>query len=458
MKKLLLIPLFLMLFGCASHYYPVAEAEAGPYYVEGDSSYYTEEDQAYVDYSVGYASSRYYPWWSIDYLYLGSHYPHSNFSIGFGIGSSYYNGWNDPFYAGYFPYSYYDYYFPLRYSYWYSPFYRHSYSRYGWNDHYWHHRYNRHYRSYRGHNDGWERSNRGRHADNNRNRNSHDRDTGTLGRNVANRDQDRFAPRDRSAENNRRRGEDGPVPPAGEAKNPAGGGGRTTKAPLSRHVSVAPGRRSSGKSMEIRNRGERKPGPTRMQPVKPVARITPSPDTVVQVPRQSSPAYTSSRSAGTEVRNRTGNKQGKTRTTPVESYSPPGTVRAVPQRSTRVVSSRRGASTVRSPSQGKPGQMKLPPVRTQPQGSLKTNSSLRVVANQPTRRAKVPQQRPSAPRQQAPARPRQSSNAPAKPRYSAPPRQSSQRPASTSNKANRPSVSSKSSGKGPSRADRKNRR
>jgi len=133
-----------LLSGCV-YYTPYPE----PTYAGSDESveYY---EQAY-DTSVVYRSSYYYPWWSMDYFYLGNHYYHPSSSISFSFSYGGYP-WYSP-YHGYYPYSNY-------YSSWYRPYYGYPYYDprfswgvgfgfgygygYGWQDPYWYHRYRGH--------------------------------------------------------------------------------------------------------------------------------------------------------------------------------------------------------------------------------------------------------------------------------------------------------------------------
>ena len=89
MKKLLILPLLILLTGCVTYYYPETALE--------DGVYYAEDDPSYVVYPRGYAGVAYYPWSSLDYFYMGYYtYP------GYGWG---YSPW-------YYPYYYYGYYPP----------------------------------------------------------------------------------------------------------------------------------------------------------------------------------------------------------------------------------------------------------------------------------------------------------------------------------------------------------
>lgn len=67
MKKLLILPLLLMLSGCVTYYSPETALE--------DGVYYAADDPSYLVYSGTYRGAAYYPWASIDFFYLG-YYPH----------------------------------------------------------------------------------------------------------------------------------------------------------------------------------------------------------------------------------------------------------------------------------------------------------------------------------------------------------------------------------------------
>ena len=67
MKKLLILPLFFMLSGCVTYYYPETALK--------DGVYYAEDDPSYLVYSDTYRGTAYYPWASMDFFYL-AYYPH----------------------------------------------------------------------------------------------------------------------------------------------------------------------------------------------------------------------------------------------------------------------------------------------------------------------------------------------------------------------------------------------
>ncbi len=110
MKKLLILPLLVLLSGCVTYYYPETALEDGVYYAEDDPSY-----NVYQGHYSGYA---YYPWSSLDYFYMGYHpYPRYAYYYGYPYGFSYgYSPWH-------YPFGYYGYYSPLYASYYHYPFY-----------------------------------------------------------------------------------------------------------------------------------------------------------------------------------------------------------------------------------------------------------------------------------------------------------------------------------------------
>ncbi len=110
MKKLLILPLLVLLSGCVTYYYPETALEDGVYYAEDDPSY-----NVYQGHYPGYA---YYPWSSLDYFYMGYHpYPRYAYYYGYPHGFSYgYSPWH-------YPFGYYGYYSPLYASYYHYPYY-----------------------------------------------------------------------------------------------------------------------------------------------------------------------------------------------------------------------------------------------------------------------------------------------------------------------------------------------
>lgn len=268
MRKWLLIPLLVVLTGCVSYYYPYPAEQA-------NQTYYPAERPARSDYSASYASTRYYPWWSVDYFYLGSGrgYSNSSYSIGFSYGYpyNYSHGWYDPFAWYYDPWGW-SVSYPLQLSYWYTPYYSRFHDRYAWRNHYWRYRYERHHRSRHHDHDRWNRWARGerdRRGDGWVDRGHPRDDHSSLRPNRPRlRDQSPVAGYDRDRDSLRRRYEDGRIPAAARGKYPKPGkpGGESAADRVKRHMSVAPGSREGSSGMEIRNRGERKAAPTRTQP------------------------------------------------------------------------------------------------------------------------------------------------------------------------------------------------
>ncbi len=132
MKKLMIIPLLLLLSGCVTYYYPESGVRDGVYYAQDDPSYV---DDSYITgsavYSTGYADyagyADYYPWASLDSFYLGyGGYSRSRGGIGWSFGLSYgYTPWYAPYYGYYSPWyaPYYPRYYRPYYSTWW-PYYR----------------------------------------------------------------------------------------------------------------------------------------------------------------------------------------------------------------------------------------------------------------------------------------------------------------------------------------------
>lgn len=86
---------------------------ASPHYSMRDSEQYYRASRAYVR-SPAYYDAGWYPWWSMEYFYLGSHHYRpgygGSFSFGLFPGYPYYDPWYFPGYysAWYAPYGYYD--------------------------------------------------------------------------------------------------------------------------------------------------------------------------------------------------------------------------------------------------------------------------------------------------------------------------------------------------------------
>ncbi|MDH4019924.1 MAG: hypothetical protein OEU84_10030 [Xanthomonadales bacterium] len=95
MKRLIILPLLVLLTGCVSYYSPETALE--------DGVYYAEDDPAYVLNSSDYSGVVYYPWSSLDYFYLGYG---RNYGYAFAYGYPYgwgYSPWGYPYgYHGYY--------------------------------------------------------------------------------------------------------------------------------------------------------------------------------------------------------------------------------------------------------------------------------------------------------------------------------------------------------------------
>jgi hypothetical protein len=270
MKKLLILPLLVLLTGCVTYYYPQTALE--------DGVYYAEDDPSYNAYSDSYAGVSYYPWSSLDYFYLGYNpYPRYGFSYGYGGGFSF--GISYGYSPWYYPSSYCGYYSP-----WYASHYHYPY-----------------YPAWRPYNGYCSRHN-GCHHKNKKNYrgDGHDRYTGN----------DHNGRRDRAHEdedeNRRSTGRD-------NERRQVGGYGTSR---VSRHVSTAPSGYSGNRGMVIRNRESTKTGKSRLEPVKSKS-VQPVKVTTSTAPR-AQPKYRTRRT-GNEVRYSSGAKQTRSRTGPVEA-------------------------------------------------------------------------------------------------------------------------------------------
>ncbi|MFT5138560.1 MAG: hypothetical protein ACI9H8_000093 [Lysobacterales bacterium] len=409
MKKLMLIPLPVLLSACVSYYYPapetayIVETVATPAPVEevayigestvvsvpAEETYYTEQYPEYTDYSASYAGADYYPWWSMDYFYLGSRHSHNGFSLGINYNYGYQSRWYDPYWHIY-PLSY-AYYSPFSYSLWYSPYNDYGYNRYGWNDYYWRHKYNRHHQSNHGNHDRYSQGNRhndsGRNQDGNR---GYGNNSGTADFNRDHgsaRDEGRFASSDPDRGRNRRNGEDGRIPANAASPGP-GTPGRGSRATVAQQVSNAPGGRNSTRGMEIRSREGNKPGKTRMEPKKPEVRLSPSTRVAASPVASRRSNTTGSRTSAGEIRSYTAGKERGTSRSPVVSQPSSGVTTGSVSGSSgpsRIVSSRSSNSTIRSRADTKNRSSNTQPIRmpsTRPQ-----------VVQTPSRQSSV--QRPS---------------------------------------------------------------
>ena len=95
MKKLLILPLIILLSGCVTYYYPETALE--------DGVYYAEDDPKYVVYRDPYPGRALYPWVSMDYFYLGyspfHRHPLFPYHYGFPLAFFYSDhlNWYDPY-------------------------------------------------------------------------------------------------------------------------------------------------------------------------------------------------------------------------------------------------------------------------------------------------------------------------------------------------------------------------
>jgi hypothetical protein len=300
MKKLLILPLLVLLTGCVTYYYPETALE--------DGVYYAEDDPSYVAYSGGYSGVAYYPWYSLDYFYLG-YYPYPGYSIGYAYPSGLSLGFGYGFSPWYYPGHYYGYYSP-----WYGSYYNHY--RYA---------YHPAWRPYRGYYSGyhgqryWKKKQRhnDRYAGNDR----HDGDDTYYGNerydrhdrnDRRNRSDDKFRPGDHASD---RRGQEQPD--------------QNRSSTVRRYVSTAPGAQSGNRGVVIRNRESAKVGKSRLH-VDPSTTATTT-NTQPSVSKANLPDYSIKRTTK-EVRERSDSKQGKRQSRP--SSPKASATRGKPSRST----------------------------------------------------------------------------------------------------------------------------
>ena len=270
MKKLLIFPLLLLLTGCVTYYYPQTALQ--------DGVYYAEDDPSYVVYSDSYAGVAYYPWSSLDYFYLGYN-PYPRYGFGYGYGGGFSFGISYGYSPWYYPYSYYGYYSPWYASYYHYPYYPAWRPYHGYYSH-----YNRgHHKYKKGHGGG-----------------GHDRYAGDDNRDRRNRgdeNEDRYENPD-------------------ERRNKGSQSNDYSASRVNRYVSTAPSGYSSNRGMVIRKRETTKTGKSRLEPTKsaPVQAVSVSP-----VNSRTAQSNYRTRQSGSEVRYSSGAKQGRSRTSPVES-------------------------------------------------------------------------------------------------------------------------------------------
>jgi hypothetical protein len=286
MKRLLLLPLLLILTGCVTYYYPQTALE--------DDVYYAGDDPEYVNESVYVGSVDPYPWASMDYFYLGySTYPYySHGGFYFSTGFGYYSPW-------YYPYYRYSYYSP-----WYAP--RHYYPYYsGYMPYSGHcsHPGPCHHKKKRRYKDDWDEG----YARDNHARRERDREDGS-----------------RSVDDWR----------AGRTRVK-----REKPEPVRRYVSASPSGQAGDRGRVIRKRTDAKPGKTRLH-VDSSSSVEPAKKTAreIRVVQKEQRARTNDAS----TRYRTGTKKSGTRTLPVEVSPASGKVMRVSQTKVRV--NRQGGS------------------------------------------------------------------------------------------------------------------
>ena len=300
MKKLLILPLLLLLTGCVTYYYPQTALQ--------DGVYYAEDDPSYVVYSDSYAGVAYYPWSSLDYFYLGYN-PYPRYGFGYGYGSGFSFGISYGYSPWYYPYSYYGYYSPWYASYYHYPYYPAWRPYHGYYSHYnrGHHKYNK------GHRGGG----RDRYAGN-----------------------DNYDPRNRGAENEDR------YENPDERRNKGSQSNSYSTSRVNRYVSTAPSGYSSNRGMVIRKNEATKTGKSRLEPTKsvPVQAVSVSP-----VNSRTAQSNYRTRQSGSEVRYSSGAKQGRSRTSPVESDASSGGIVVSAAQPGTVVATGNGGSRQSAP-------------------------------------------------------------------------------------------------------------
>lgn len=331
MKKLLILPLLMLLTGCVTYYYPETAYE--------DGVYYAEDDPSYAVYADSYAGAAYYPWSSIDFFYTG-YYPYSGFTLGWGYYSGFSFGVGYTYSPWHYPYNSYGYYYP---------YYRHHH-------HYAYYPYTRPYRGYcSGHyNCGKKKNHHGG--------GKHDRYAGNGGRDRDNRNNrnDRYDDYD----DNRHKKSNNNEPYVGRSRNTS----------VRRYVSTAPSGNSSNRGMVIRNNESTKISKSQLEPDKttPVWSANASPS----ISRTAPVKYDTS-GLGNNVRYRSDAKQSRSKTGPVSSGLTQGGVNIVSapsgNKSLAAPVSRGNSPTLGTVKRSETPQR--PPSRMQPSKSSKSTSS-----------------------------------------------------------------------------------
>ena len=336
MKKLLILPLLVLLTGCVSYYYPETALE--------DGVYYAEDDPSYVVYSAPYSGVAYYPWYTLDYFYMG-YYPYPGFSIGYGYPSGFSIGLSYAFSPWYYPSHYYGYYSP-----WYGSHYHH---------HYAYHPAWRPYRGYHSDHRG-DRNKKHRRDDRYARHDRNDRDDQYYGN-------ERYDRRDMNDRRNRSDDKEGRDDYASERRRQEQPD-RNRSSSVRRYVSTAPSGHSGNRGVVIRSRDSTKVGKSRLHVDQ--SSTTTTNKTKSAQPQVIMPDYSVNRGAN-EVRYRSNAKQTPSRTTPASpSASAKGVVvKAAPVKSTRGSSGNtRQKTVVRAPA---------PPKTSSPSRSKASSSGKR---------------------------------------------------------------------------------
>ena len=350
MKKLLIVPLLVLLTGCVTYYYPETALE--------DGVYYAEDDPSYVVYSDPYAGVAYYPWSSLDYFYLGyNSYP------SWGFGYSYYSGVSFGISYGYspwyYPYNYYGYYSPWYASHYYYPYYPSG----------------RHYRGYCSHHNGCGHHNNMKHRGN-----QHDRYADNSNGNR-NRNDDRYDRSDEDLAENRNN--------SGRREQPSADGNSSS---VRRYVSTAPAGYSNDRGMVVRSKESKKIGKSHIDK----SLTTQSVKVTSTGSRAANPDYSTKRTAN-EVRYRSGSKQSRSQTEPVAStsYSRNVQVSNSPRAEVRVTgnAAKSGQAARKSTSRDvvarPPAQSNSrPPAQTRSQASSSSSKGSRSVSRSSSRSSK----------------------------------------------------------------------
>ena len=284
MKKLLILPLMALLSGCVTYYYPETALE--------DGVYYAEDDPAYTVYSDGYVGVGYYPWYSLDYFYLG-YYSYPRYRVTYGYPGGFYLGFSYGFSPWYYPSHHYGYYSPWYASYHHYPYYP------AWrpyHDYYAHHHGDRYWKK-KHHDRGHDRYGRG---------DRHDRYAGRGGR-----------------DDHYDRGREDPAQ-MGSSRDQ---GSNVDSTSVRRYVSTAPGGRNGERGVVVRSREATKVGKSELH----VGRQAPVSKSKAGSAGSKTiqPTY-QVRSTGGEVRYRSNSKPSRSRTEPVTSKNPSKGVAARP--------------------------------------------------------------------------------------------------------------------------------